>query len=183
MNRVDRTLLALALLAFVLLGCGGAWASNDHQATENRSAVHVESSAAPAVVVTGTMIGPSMKLAVISLMSPEGTAGEQVLASEGEVVGAYRVVSIDADRVVFEREGHRFAIRVGAERRDALGPPPPTAAYVRTRSAPIRVVAPPPNIDEVRQHARTFVDLLKANPEFQKRLHESWQRVRERGTR
>ena len=103
-----------------------------------------------------------------------------MLASEGAVVAAYRVVSIHADRVVFEREGHTFFVRVGTERLN--GPTPtPTTPYVRKRTAPLTVIAPPENIEEIRHQTGTFVDLLKANPEFQKGLDERMRRVRERG--
>ena len=64
------------------------------------------------------------------MIGREGKAGSQMLASEGAVVATYRVVSIHADRVVFEREGHTFFVRVGAERQDALTPTP-TTPYVR----------------------------------------------------
>ena len=112
------------------------------------------------------------------MIGPEGKAGAQMLASEGAVVAAYRVVSIHADRVVFEREGHTFFVRVGTERQDPLTP---TTPYVRKGTASLRVVAPPANIEEIRQHTGAFLDLLKANPEFRKRLDESLRRLRERG--
>ena len=66
--------------------------------------------------VTGTMTAPPTKFAVISMIGPEGRAGAQMLATEGAVVAAYRVVSIHPDRVVFERDGHAFFVRVGTER-------------------------------------------------------------------
>ena len=43
------------------------------------------------------------------------------------------------------------------------------------------MVAPPENIEEIRQQTGSFVDLLKANPEFRKSLDERLRRVRERG--
>ena len=102
-----------------------------------------------------------------------------MLASEGAVVATYRVVRTHGDRVVFEREGHTFFVRVGAERQDALTPTP-TTPYVRKGSAPIRVVAPPANIEEIRQQAGAFVERLKANPAFQERVDTMLRRVRER---
>ena len=113
-----------------------------------------------------------------SVFGPEGKAGAQMLASEGAVVAAYRVVSIHADRVVFERDGHTFFVRVGTGRQDPLTP---TTPYVRKGTASLRVVAPPANIEEIRQRTEAFVDLLRANPEFQKRLDERLRRLRERG--
>ena len=114
MNRVQRTVRALAAPALLLLACAGAWASDhdEHKVIENQ---------------------------------PEVNAGSP---------------------------------RVGAERRD---PPTPTTPYVRKGTASPRVVAPPANIEEIRQQTGAFVDLLKANPEFQKRLDESLRRLRERG--
>jgi hypothetical protein len=102
-----------------------------------------------------------------------------MLASEGAVVATYRVVRIHADRVVFERAGHTFFVRVGAGRQDGLTPTPPTP-YVRKGSAPMRVVAPPANIEEIRQQTGAFVERLKANAEFQKRVDAMLRRVRER---
>ena len=94
-------------------------------------------------------------------------------------MAAYRVVSIHPDRVVFERNGHTFLVRVGTEREDA-----PTLApaihYGKQRTAPLTVVAPPANIEELRQQTGAFVERLKANPEFQKGLDTMLRRVRER---
>jgi hypothetical protein len=125
------------------------------------------------------MTAPPTKFAVISMMSPEGKAGAQMLASEGAVVAAYRVVSIHPDRVVFERDGHTFFVRVGTERQDALTPAP-TTPYVRKGAAPMRVVAPPANIEEIRQQTSAFVERLKANPAFQNSVDAMLRRVRER---
>ena len=122
------------------------------------------------------MTAPPTKFAVISMIGPEGKAGAQMLASEGAVVAAYRVVSVHPDRVVFEREGRTFFVRVGTERRDELTPTP----YVRKGSDPLTVVAPPANIDEIRQQTGAFIERLKANPEFQNRVDAMLRRVRER---
>jgi hypothetical protein len=93
-------------------------------------------------------------------------------------VAEYRVVSIHSDRVVFARDGHTFFVRVGTERQVAptLGAAP---QYARKRAAPLTVVAPPANIDEIRQQIGALVERLKANPEFQKGLDERLRRVRE----
>jgi type II secretory pathway component PulC len=180
MNRVPRTVRAFAAPAFLLLACAGVWASDndEHKVTENSPEVNAESPAGLPFAVAGTMTAPPTKFAVISMIGPEGKAGAQVLASEGAVVAAYRVVSIYADRVVFEREGHTFLVRVGTERQDALTSSPATP-YVRKGSAPLRVVAPPANIEELRQQTGAFIDRLKANPEFRKGLDERLRRVRE----
>jgi hypothetical protein len=124
------------------------------------------------------MTAPPAKFAVISMIGPEGKAGAQMLASEGTVVAAYRVVTIHADRVVFERDGHTFFVRVGTEPEDPLTP---TTPYVRKGTASLRVVAPPANIEEIRRRTEVFVELLKANPEFQKRVDERLRRLRESG--
>jgi type II secretory pathway component PulC len=181
MNRVPRTVRALAVAAFLLLACAGAWASDNHEhaVTENSSEVNAERPAGLPFAVAGTMTAPSRSFAVISMIGREGKAGSQMLASEGAVVATYRVVSIHADRVVFEREGHTFFVRVGAEGQDALTSSPATP-YVRNGSAPLRVVAPPANIEEIRQQTGAFVERLNANPQFQKRVDTMLRRVRER---
>jgi type II secretory pathway component PulC len=182
MNRVQRIVLALAAPAFLLLACAGAWASDndEHKVTQSLPEVNAESPADLPFVVAGTMTAPPTKFAVISMIGREGKAGAQMLASEGAVVAAYRVVSIHPDRVVFERDGHAFFVRVGAEQQEALNAQGSTTQYVRTRSAPLRVVAPPANIEEIRQQTGVFVERLKANPEFQKSLDTMLRRVRER---
>ena len=181
MNRVPQTVRALAVPAFLFLACAGAWASDNdqHAVTENSPKVNAESPAGLPFAVAGTVTAPPTKLAVISMIGPEGKAGAQMLASEGAVVAAHRVVSIHPDRVVFERDGHTFVIRVGTERQDALTPTPTTPS-VRKRSVPLTVVAPPANIEEIRQQTGAFLERLKANPEFQKRVDTMLRRVRER---
>jgi type II secretory pathway component PulC len=179
MNSVKWTVNGVAASAFLLLACAVAWAGSgdEHQAAENS---HAESPGDLPFAVAGTMTAPPTKFAVISMIGPGGKAGAQMLASEGAVVAEYRVVSIHPDRVVFERDGHAFFVRVGTERQDAPMPTP-TTSYVRKRTAPLTVIAPPENIEEIRQQTGTFVDLLKANPELQKGLDERMRRVRERG--
>ena len=44
----------------------------------------------------------------------------------------------------------------------------------------MRVVAPPANIEEIRQQTGAFVERLNANPEFQKHVDTMLRRVRER---
>ena len=126
--------------------------------------------------MAGTLTAPPTKFAVISMVGLEG----QVLAKEGAVVAQYRVVSIHADPVVFEREGHTFFVRVGTEHQ-VPATPTPTTPSVRRRTAPLTVVAPPANSEEIRRQAGAFIERLKANPEFQKSLDERLRRVRERG--
>ena len=181
MNRVQRTVRALAAPACLLLACAGAWASDsdEHKLMENQPEANAESPAGLPFVVAGTMTAPPTKFAVISMIGSEGKAGAQMLASEGAVVAAYRVVSIHPDRVVFERDGHTFFVRVGTERQDEVTPTP-TTPYVRKRTAPLRVVAPPANIEEIRQQTMALVERLKANPEFQNRVDAMLRRVRER---
>src|SRR5678816_2465527 len=129
MNRVQRTVRALAAPASLLLACAGAWASehDEHKLVQNQPDVIAESPAGLPFAVAGAMTAPPTKFAVISMIGPEGKAGAQMLASEGAVVAAYRVVSIHADRVVFERDGHTFFVRVGTERQDPLTPTTPFA--------------------------------------------------------
>jgi len=182
MSSVPWTVRALAAPAFLLLACAGACASDrdEHEAAENAQRVDAESPADLPFAVAGTMTAPPTKRAVISMIGPEGRAGAQMLAGEGAIVAEYRVVSIHPGRVVFERDGHTFFVRVAAERQDAppQGAPPP---YARKRTAPLTVAAPPPNIEEIRQQSRAFIERLKASPQFQNGLGETARRVRERG--
>ena len=67
-------------------------------------------------------------------------------------------------------------VRVGSERQDEITPPTP---YVRKGTAPLRVVAPPANIEEIRQQTAVFLERLQANPEFQRRVGAMLRRVRE----
>ena len=124
------------------------------------------------------MTAPPTKLAVLSMTGSAGQTGDQMFASEGTVVAEYRVVSIHSDRVVFERDGHTFFVRVGTERQVA---PAPGAApqHARKRAGPLTVVAPPANMEEIRQQTGALVEQLKANPEFRKGLDERLRRVRE----
>jgi len=180
MNRVPRIVRALAVPAFLLLACAGARASDsEHAITESSSEVNAEGPTGLPFAVGGTMTSPPTNFAVISMIGRDGKAGSQMLASEGAVVATYRVVRIHADRVVFEREGRTFIVRVGAERQDALTPTP-TTPYVRKGSAPMRVVAPPANIEEIRQQTGAFVERLNGNPEFQKHVDTMLRRARER---
>jgi hypothetical protein len=182
MSRVPWTVRALAAPAFLLLACAGACASDrdEHEAAETSQRVDAERPADLPFAVAGTMTAPPTKLAVISMIGPEGRAGAQVLAGEGAVVAEYRVVSIHPGRVVFERDGLTFSVRVGAERQDApaQGAPPP---YARTRTAPVTVVAPPANLEEIKRQSRAFIEQLKANPQFHNGLEETVRRAREKG--
>jgi hypothetical protein len=182
MSSVPWTVRALAAPAFLLLAWAGAGASDrdEHEAAENAQRVDAESPADLPFAVAGTMTAPPTKRAVISMIGPEGRAGAQMLAGEGAIVAEYRVVSIHPDRVVFERAGHTFFVRVAADRQDARaqGALPP---YARKRMAPLTVAAPPANIEEIRQQSRAFIERLKANPQFQNGLEETARRVRERG--
>ena len=181
MGSVLWTVRALAAPAFLLLACAGVCASDrdEHEAAENSQRVDVGSPAGLPFAVAGTMTAPPTKRAVISMIGPEGRAGAQMLAGEGAVVAGYRVVSIHPDRVVCERDGHSFFVRIGTERQDAPTLAPPTL-YGGTRTAPLTVVAPPANIEEIRQQTGVFVERLKANPEFQKGVDTMLRRVRER---
>ena len=182
MSGVPWTVRALAAPAFLLLACAGACASDrdEHEAAESSQRVDAESPADLPFTVTGTMTAPPTKLAVISLIGPEGRAGAQLLAGEGAVVAEYRVVSIDPGRVVFERDGLTFFVRVGAERQDAPAQGAP-APHARKRPAPRTVVAPPANLEEIRQQSRAFIERLKATPQLQNGSAETVRRVRERG--
>jgi len=181
MSSVLWTVRALAAPAFLLLACAGVCASDrdEHEAAENSQRVDVESPPDLPFAVAGTVTAPPTKRAVLSMIGPEGRTGAQMLAGEGEIVAGYRVVSIHPDRVVFERDGHAFFVRIGTERQDAPTLASPTL-YGGKRTAPLTVIAPPANIEEIRQQAGVFVDRLKANPEFQNGVDTMLRRVRER---
>jgi hypothetical protein len=182
MSRVPWTVRALAAPAFLLLACAGACASDrDERETAERSQrVDAESPADLPFAVAGTMTAPPTKLAVISMIGPEGRAGAQMLAGEGAVVAEYRVVSIHPDRVVFERDGLTFFVRVGAERQDASAQVA-LPLHARKRTAPPAVAAPPSNLEEIRRQSRAFIERLKANPQFRNGLEETVRRAREKG--
>jgi len=183
MSNAQRAASAFAATVFLVLACISNVVASDRddgKVAETLTQIDSGGSASLPFAVTGTMIAPPTKLAVISMIGAAGQTRAQMLASEGAVVAAYRVVSIHSDRVVFERDGHTFLVRVGAEARDALTSPPGTPSG-RKGSAPLRVVAPPANIEEIRQQTGAFIERLKANPEFQNGLDERMRRVRERG--
>jgi hypothetical protein len=182
MSRAPWTVRALTVTFLLLLACAGACASDrdEREAAESSQRVDAESPADLPFAVAGTMTAPPTKLAVISMIGPEGRAGTQMLAGEGAVVAEYRVVSIHPGRVVFERDGLTFFVRVGAEHQDAparVAPPP----HARRRTAPPAVVAPPANLEEIRRQSRAFIERLKANPELHNGLEETVRRAREKG--
>ena len=55
------------------------------------------------------------------------------------------------------------------------------APATQKRTAPLTIVAPPTNIEEIKQQSRAFIERLKLNPQFQNALEETQRRVRERG--
>jgi hypothetical protein len=177
MSSFPRAVWALAASASLVLACIGVEASDrdEHAATVDPRQLVTESPVGLPFAVVGTMTAPPTKFAVISMTGLQG----QVLAKEGAVVAQYRVVSIHADRVVFESEGHTFFVRVGTEH-EVTATPTPTTPSVRRRTAPLTVVAPPANSEEIRRQTGAFVERLKANPEFQKGLDERLRRIRER---
>jgi hypothetical protein len=80
----------------------------------------------------------------------------------------------------FAVAGAMTAPPIGAERQDApaqVATPP----HTRRRTAPPGVVAPPANLEEIRRQSRTFIERLKANPQFRNGLEESVRRAREKG--
>jgi len=79
-----------------------------------------------------------------------------------------------------EHEAAETSVRVGAEGQDtpAQGAPPP---YARKRTAPVTVVAPPANLEEIKRQSRAFIEQLKANPQFRNGLEEGVRRAREKG--
>jgi hypothetical protein len=55
------------------------------------------------------------------------------------------------------------------------------APATQKRTAPLTIVAPPTNIEEIKQQSRAFIERLKTNPQFQNGLEGAVRRARERG--
>ena len=54
------------------------------------------------------------------------------------------------------------------------------APATQKRTAPLTILPPPANLEEIRQQSRAFLERLKANPQFQNGLDERLRRVPER---
>jgi type II secretory pathway component PulC len=173
-----RAVWAGALSGLLLLVCVSAWAGEEgHKGNSPAAAVptHV-----PPLLVTGTLISPPTKIALIVILDEQGQATGELKRHEGEDVNGYRIVKIREDMVYFEKDGRTFPIRVGNNRQ-----PIPTTInivtpYVRKKDKPANVIPPPGDIEDVRKQTEAFMERLKDSPEFQKGLEEMRRRLRER---
>ena len=160
---------ATALLGLLSLG-GVAWAGGEGDARH---------SLAPPFLVSGTIISPPARIAVIVILDEQGKPVDERKIHEGDTVKGYRVATIDVDRVVFERDGQASPIRVKNEQQGARVIAP-VSPYERKRERPVNVVPPPDNIEDVKKQTETFLQQLRESPEFQKGIEQVKRRLRER---
>jgi type II secretory pathway component PulC len=160
----------MTLVGLLVLG-GGAWAGEEGDARN--------SPGAPPFLVSGTIVSPPTRIALIVILDEQGKAVGEVKVHEGDTVKGYRVVKIDPERVLFERDGQPSPIRVG----NAHHPVPvnaPVTPYERRKERPVNVVPPPDNIEDVKKQTETFMQQLRDSSEFQKGIAEVKRRLRER---
>jgi len=159
-------------LALVLLTTGAAGAVEERAATEI---------AAVPFRVSGTLISPPTRIALVVLLDEQGKATGEVKLHEGDIFEGYRLVSIEAHEVVFEQRGRTVSVKVGNDL-----PAAPTSAVVpvipheRTKPRPGTIIPPPDNIEEIRRQTETFLEQLRQNAEFQKGLDAVKERFNER---
>lgn len=165
-------LAAAGLVAYLWLSGGGERPSV--RGNENTADGTYKPLAAPPFRVAGTVIAAAARSAqLVPLDAARRPAGEPVQAQEGESVLGYRIARIDNHRVYFEKDGVLFRLDVGADESAAAEAALPTpSAEVTSKERPARFVPPPANIEEVRANTEAFVNLLRQNPDFQRRLDE-----------
>ncbi len=173
-----RVAWAVAFSGPLLLVGVHAWAAEEGHEGPRPAAVAPRH--APLLLVTGTVIAPPTKIALIVTLDDQGKATGERKLHEGEDINGYRIAKIQQDTVYFERDGQTFPIRVGNNRS-----PLPTAIeivtpYQRQKDKPANFVPPPENIEDVKRQTETFMERLKESPEFQKGLDEMRRRLRER---
>jgi type II secretory pathway component PulC len=173
-----RVVWAVALSGLLLLVGVRAWAGEEgHTGNSPVTAVPTH---APPLLVTGTLISPPTKVALIVILDEQGKATRELKLHEGEDVNGYRITTIRQDTVYFERDGRTFPIRVGNNRQ-----PIPTTInivtpYERKKEKPANFVPPPGDIEDIKKQTETFMERLKESAEFQKGLEEMRRRLRER---
>ena len=176
---IPRRVVAAVALSGLLLLVGVHASASEEGHEGNRPAAAVPSHAPP-LLVTGTVIAPPTKIALIVILDEQGKATAERTLHEGEDVNGYRIAKIQRDIVYFERDGRTFSIRVGNNRQ-----PIPTTInivtpYQRKKEKPATFVPPPDDIEDVKRQTETFMERLKESPEFQKGLEEMRRRLRER---
>jgi hypothetical protein len=157
-------------LGLLVLG-GGAWAGEEGDART--------SPGAPPFLVSGTIVSPPTRIALIVILDEQGKAVSEVKVHQGETLKGYRVVKIDPEEVLFERDGQPSLIRV----RNQQQPVPviaPVTPYGRKKERPVNVVPPPDDIEAVKKQTEMFMQQLRESSEFQKGMEEVKRRLRER---
>jgi hypothetical protein len=152
----------------------------------------------PEWFVTGTILAPPTKAALVVGMDQEGRETGSVRVNEGETVGGYRVIAVEEDRVSLERSGQLFTVRLGrslpSPGRDAPPTPPgevtpgtPDPELARggrpvavTGASPSRGLArvvgpdrsPRPDADELRHTVQPALEALRDHPRFRQKMEQ-----------
>ncbi len=166
--------LALFLLPALLWG-GMAWGGAEGEGGKAAPPVSL-----PPVRVSGTLISPLMKAALIVVLDEQGKEAGFRQVGEGDTVEGYRVVSIQTDRVSFERDGHTFVVPVRHDR-----PPVPSMvpafASPETQEGSAGTAPSPAEIEEMRNTAESFFERLQQNTDFKAAVEEARRRLEAAG--
>lgn len=128
----------------------------------------------PPFFIKGTVLSPGSRLAHVAVLDDAQREKLVQQVREGETLEGYRLARIENHRVYFERAGVVFFLPVGGSK-SAAEPPVPAEARIlvplqKERTAVF--VPPPDNIGEIRQDLEGFVERLRQDPEFRKRLEQ-----------
>jgi len=160
----------------------------------------------PPFTISGTVITAKQKSALIKLEEKASQQKKKRITKErwlheGESFEGYRVVKINKAKVIFEHNKKRFTMLVGYGRfsprpassittkeakslRGKLLPPSqsiaPALPVARDREIKGKFIPPPENINEIRANAQTFLDQLRKNPAFMKKVEEMRPIIRKR---
>src|SRR6185436_470858 len=133
-----------AFSGLLLLACVNAWAGEEgHDGNSPAAAVptHV-----PPLLVSGTLISPPTRIAVIVILDEQGQATGERKLHEGEEVNGYRIAKIHQDMVYFERDGRTFPIRVGNLPQSSPTTINIVTPYERKKDKPANFIPPPDDI-------------------------------------
>ncbi len=127
----------------------------------------------PPFLVKGTVLSPSSRLAHVAVLDDARRERQVHQVREGETLEGYRLAQIENHRIYFERQGVVFFLPVGGSK-SAAEPPMPADAQrlVPRKERTAEFVPPPANIGEIRQDLDSFVERLRQDPEFRKRLEQ-----------
>ena len=152
MITLHRVLQAIALSSLLLTGGTCAGEKDD-------AGVALQH---PPFLISGTVIAPATKIALIVILDEQGRALQALRLHEGETVNGYQVAQIREEHVLFERDGHTFLVRVGNDRQgratDVVVP------VARKREIAGEFVPPPNNIEEIKKQTDLVIERLKGNP-------------------